>query len=60
MPKLWTETIRDDTPADELATYCLHALSAAGVVSSQEAVDRLVCVTLAGLTRWPAAAAGHR
>ena len=43
--------LRDDTPADELAAYCLHALTAAGAASSQDAVDRLVSVTLAGLNR---------
>ena len=43
--------LRDDTPADELATYCLHALTAAGAASGQDAVDRLVSVTLAGLKR---------
>lgn len=42
--------LRDDVATDELATYCLHALTAAGTVSSQEAVYRLVTVTLAGLT----------
>ena len=41
--------LRDDVPADELASYCLHAIAAAGSVSSQEAVHRLVMVTLAGL-----------
>jgi AcrR family transcriptional regulator len=42
--------LRDDVATDELATYCLHALTAAGTVPSQEAVDGLVTVTLAGLT----------
>ena len=34
---------------DQLATYCLHALTAAGNVSSKAAVRRLVKITLAGL-----------
>lgn len=41
--------VRDDVAPDELATYCLHALGAAGRLPSTEAVDRLVSVTLAGL-----------
>ncbi|MFG2058745.1 TetR/AcrR family transcriptional regulator [Micromonospora sp. NPDC048930] len=42
--------LRDDVATDELATYCLHALTAAGAVPRPEAVQRLVIVTLAGLT----------
>jgi AcrR family transcriptional regulator len=41
--------IRADMPADELASYCLHALNAASSMPSQAAVDRLVTITLAGL-----------
>lgn len=41
--------LRDDVATDELATYCLHALTAAGTVPSPEAIQRLVTVTLAGL-----------
>jgi hypothetical protein len=41
--------VRDDVTPDELATYCLHALSAAGKLPSDAAVHRLVAVTLAGL-----------
>ena len=41
--------LRDDVAADELATYCLHALTAAGTVPRPEGVQRLVTVTLAGL-----------
>jgi AcrR family transcriptional regulator len=41
--------VRDDVPAAELATYCLHALAAAGQLGSGSAVDRLVGVTLASL-----------
>jgi AcrR family transcriptional regulator len=41
--------LRDDVPPDELASYCLHALAAAGDLTSKTAVRRLVAVTLAGL-----------
>jgi AcrR family transcriptional regulator len=41
--------LRDDVAADELATYCLHALTAASSLPSKAAVHRLVSVTLAGL-----------
>ncbi len=41
--------IRDDVAPDELANYCLHALSAASRLPSKVAVRRLVTVTLAGL-----------
>ncbi|MGC4939937.1 TetR/AcrR family transcriptional regulator [Kribbella sp. DT2] len=41
--------VRRDVPAEELATYCLRALEAAGELPSEDAVDRLVAVTLAGL-----------
>ena len=41
--------LRADIPPDELATYCLHALTAAGNLSSKAAVHRLVKVTLAAL-----------
>jgi AcrR family transcriptional regulator len=44
-----TGTIRDDTGPEELATYCLHALTAAGSLPSVAAVRRLVTVTMAGL-----------
>jgi AcrR family transcriptional regulator len=39
----------DDVAPDELASYCLHALTAAGSLPSKAAVRRLVTVTLAGL-----------
>ena len=42
-------TVRDDVPPDELAGYCLAALTAAGNLPSKAAVRRLVEVTLAGL-----------
>ena len=41
--------VRDDVPPDELACYCLHALTAASTLPSKAAVRRLVTVTLAGL-----------
>ncbi len=41
--------LRDDVAPEELATYCLHALTAASNLPSQVAVQRLVTVTLAGL-----------
>ena len=41
--------LRADVSADELATYCLHALAAAGALPSEAAVQRLLAVTLAGL-----------
>lgn len=44
-----TGAVRDDVAPDELATYCLHALNAAGSLPSKAAVGRLVVLTLAGL-----------
>jgi len=41
--------LRDDVAPDELASYCLHALEAAGSLASEAAVGRLVTVTLAAL-----------
>ncbi len=41
--------LRDDVAPEELASYCLHALTAAGSLPSETAVRRLVTVTLAGL-----------
>jgi AcrR family transcriptional regulator len=41
--------LRDDVAPDELAGYCLHALTAARELPSKAAVRRLVAVTLAGL-----------
>jgi len=45
-----TGALRVDVAPDELASYCLHALAAAGSLPSKAAVHRLVTVTLAGLT----------
>jgi AcrR family transcriptional regulator len=44
-----TGEIRDDVAPDELAGYCLHALSGAGSLPSKAAVRRLVGVTLSAL-----------
>ena len=41
--------VRDDVAPEELASYCLHALGAAGTLPSEDAVHRLVTVTLAAL-----------
>jgi AcrR family transcriptional regulator len=43
--------LRSDVAPDELASYCLHALAAAGDLPSEDGVRRLVAVTLAGLNR---------
>jgi AcrR family transcriptional regulator len=42
-------SVRADVPPDELAAYCLSAVSAADGMSSAAARRRLVFVTLAGL-----------
>jgi AcrR family transcriptional regulator len=41
--------LRSDVPPDELASYCLHALTAAGDLPSKAAVRRLIEVTLDAL-----------
>ena len=41
--------VRDDAAPDELAIYCLHALTAAGDLPSDAAVRRLVTIILDGL-----------
>jgi AcrR family transcriptional regulator len=41
--------LRADIPPDELASYCLHALSAASTLAAPAAVTRLVTITLDGL-----------
>jgi AcrR family transcriptional regulator len=48
-----TGGLRDDVAPDELASYCLHALTAASSLPSKAAVRRLVTVTLAGLRPAP-------
>ncbi|WP_409475101.1 TetR/AcrR family transcriptional regulator [Streptomyces sp. HC307] len=50
--------VRDDIAPGELASYCLHALTAAGDLPSKAAVRRLVAVTLAGVR--PAAGVSER
>jgi AcrR family transcriptional regulator len=44
-----TGDVRNDVAPDELASYCLHALTAASSLPNKAAVRRLVTVTLAGL-----------
>ena len=41
--------VRQDVAADELASYCVHALAAASGLPSETAVRRLVAVVLSGL-----------
>jgi AcrR family transcriptional regulator len=41
--------LRDDVAAEELATYCLHALTAASALPSKAAAHRLVEVTMQAL-----------
>jgi hypothetical protein len=44
-----TGDVRDDVTPDELATYCEHALAAAGSLPSKAALRRLLQVTMTGL-----------
>jgi AcrR family transcriptional regulator len=44
-----TGDVRNDVVPDELASYCLHALTTASSLPSKAAVRRLVTVILAGL-----------
>ena len=46
--------VRDDVPPDELAGFCLHALTAASGLPSRAAVERLVGMTLSGVRPVPA------
>jgi AcrR family transcriptional regulator len=48
-----TGQLRDDVAVDELASYCLHALSGASNLPSEAAVRRLVTVTMTGLSSAP-------
>jgi hypothetical protein len=41
--------VRDDVAANELASYCISALTAASHLPSKAGVRRLVTVTMAGL-----------
>jgi AcrR family transcriptional regulator len=52
-------TVRQDVPAEELASYCVHALAAAGN-SSATAIDRLIDVVWAGITSTPSTQAHRR
>src|SRR6266508_5194875 len=54
-----TGSLRDDVAPDELANFCVHALTAAGNLPSEAAVRRLVTVTLAGLRPPPYGDRGH-
>jgi AcrR family transcriptional regulator len=45
--------LRDDIAPDELAGYCLHALTAASTLTTPAAVTRLVTLTLDGLRPQP-------
>jgi AcrR family transcriptional regulator len=51
-----TGDVRNDVAPDELASYCLHALDAAGSLPSKAAVRRLLTVTMDGLRPVPAGA----
>jgi AcrR family transcriptional regulator len=42
-------SLRDDVAPAELASYCLHAMTAASRLPSKAAIQRLVQVTMAGL-----------
>ncbi len=44
-----TGDVRGDVPSAELASYCLHALTAASSLPTEAAARRLVAITLAGL-----------
>ena len=46
--------VRADIEPGELASYCLHALTAAGNLPSEAAVRRLLAVTMSGLRPQPA------
>jgi len=50
--------LRNDIAPGELASYCLHALTAAGGLPSADAVRRLVILTMAGLCPPPAPISG--
>lgn len=45
-----SDAVRADVAPGELASYCRHALEAAGTLTTDEAVDRLVAVILRGLS----------
>jgi hypothetical protein len=41
--------VRSDIAPGELASYCLHALTAAGNLPSEAAVRRLLAIIMAGI-----------
>jgi hypothetical protein len=41
--------VRTDVPTEELVAFSLHALHAAGALRSEDAVERLVRLTMAGM-----------
>jgi AcrR family transcriptional regulator len=47
--------VRSDIEPGELASYCVHALTAAGSLPSEAAVRRLLALTMSGLRPPPAA-----
>ena len=51
--------VRDDVPPDELARFCINALTGAGAHRSKAAVGRLVAVTMDGLRPVPSQSEGH-
>ena len=53
-----TGDVRDDIAPGELASYCLHALTAAGDLPSEAAVHRLVALTLTGVRPGGAGSSG--
>jgi AcrR family transcriptional regulator len=52
--------VRDDITPAEMASYCLHALQAAASLTDDDAVRRLVTLTLAGLRAPTPSQGGHR
>jgi AcrR family transcriptional regulator len=55
-----TGALRDDVAPEELANYCVHALTAAADLPSEAAVRRLVTVTLDGCAPRADKGADHR
>jgi AcrR family transcriptional regulator len=48
-----TGALRNDIPPQELASYCLHALTAVQTLTAEDAIERLIAVILDGLRRAP-------
>lgn len=46
-----SKAVRNDISPDELALYCVHALSAASALPSRAALNRLVAATMSGLRK---------